>query len=153
MPPKLAAAQLQPAEHARMVWVALPAAGTPFDAILKPEYWAHVAKALKAGHEIVVRPPEGHYYATLLVRDAGALWAKVAVLHKHEFNKPEAAAEAAGAGADAVAPDTDGFEIRPVGGLGYCVVRLSDKQRVYEGGKTKADAARWLQEHLAAVAG
>jgi hypothetical protein len=147
MPPKLAAAQLQPAEHARMVWVARPAAGTPFETLLEPAYWAHVAKSLQPGHEIVVRPPEGHYYARLLVRDAGALWAKVAVLQKHEF------ATAAIETATAAGPETDAFEIRQVGSLGYCVVRLADKQRVYEGGKTKADAARWLQEHLAAVAG
>lgn len=82
---KVHANRFKSAEFRRNIWDAIPEAGTPFDDLLKPEYWAHVAANLRPWDRIEVRAEDGSYYAELLVRDAGRLWAKVECLRKHDL--------------------------------------------------------------------
>lgn len=57
---------------------AVPAAGTPLEDILRPEFWANVAQKLRLGDTILALPRDGKFYAELLVWDAGQNWAQVA---------------------------------------------------------------------------
>lgn len=58
-------------------WEAVPPAGTPFENVLKPEFWANVARRMKMGDKIIVMPRDGAWYGELLVWDAGQNWAHV----------------------------------------------------------------------------
>lgn len=55
-----------------------PEIGTPPAALLDPHYWAHVSAKLSVGNIIEVMAEDGSYFAELLVRDVGNLYAKVA---------------------------------------------------------------------------
>lgn len=55
-----------------------PEIGTPPAALLDPHYWAHVSAKLRFGDVIEVLAEDGSYFAELLVRDVGNLYAKVA---------------------------------------------------------------------------
>lgn len=55
-----------------------PEIGTPPSALLDPHYWAHVSARLSVGNIIEVLAEDGSYFAELLVRDVGNLYAKVA---------------------------------------------------------------------------
>lgn len=68
------------ASFQRNIWEAIPVAETPFDAVLDPDYWMHVAKDLKQRDRIEVFCEDGSYWAELIVLNAGRLWAKVAVI-------------------------------------------------------------------------
>lgn len=54
-------------EQMAVTYYAVPAAGTPFERIMQPDYWAHIARRVKVGSEIVVQPEDGAYYARLLI--------------------------------------------------------------------------------------
>ena len=82
--------QLQPsrcklAEYQRSVFAINPEPDMPFEAMLSPHYWAHVSQNFRPGTKLEIYPPEGHYYALLLVQDCGRLFAKVAVIQKVDF--------------------------------------------------------------------
>jgi hypothetical protein len=55
-----------------------PEMGTPPAALLDPHYWAHSSAKLRIGDIIEVLAEDGSYFAELLVRDVGNLFAKVA---------------------------------------------------------------------------
>jgi hypothetical protein len=57
-------------------------AGTPFDAVIEPKWWAHVAGNLLVNSTIEVTPEDLAWFAELYVVEVGDVWAKVAVLRK-----------------------------------------------------------------------
>lgn len=138
---RLREASMRLAEHARVEYVVEPEEGTKFEDMLKPEYWAHVARNLRPGTEITVQPVEGDYYARLYVRDAGANWAKVAKIAHVEFD-----------GAVTEVGVDDRFKIERKGFAGYCIIRKQDKAVISQGHKTAADAQLALAEHLKGLA-
>lgn len=54
-------------DYVRNRWFIAPEAGVPWDAILAPEYWAHVAAKLKPMDEITVVPEDESFYGKVLV--------------------------------------------------------------------------------------
>jgi hypothetical protein len=138
--------KIRRAEFDNTVWGATIAADTPFDEVLKPDYWANVSGPLKmkAGDEIKIYPEEGHYFATLYVRDVGPLWVKVAVLHKIEFEKLDVESHD-------VNPNYR-IEFRGARSARFCVIRSSDGFAVKEGLASRGEASIWLNEHLKALA-
>lgn len=125
-------------------WVADPESKTPFDAVLEPQFWAHVSAKLRPYDEVIVRAEDGSYYARLLVQDAGRLFAKVAVLEKYDLAAVEVG------GADAI---PSGYEIKHAGPHAkWRVVRLSDRAPVKDKFETKGQAQQWLTEHLKGLA-
>ena len=127
------------AEHKRLQWHVIMPEGTPFDACLDPGYWAHIASKLKPGAEITVIDDRMSFYARLIVRDAGRVWAKVSVLEYKELE-------------EAVAGAPDGYEVS----VEYAGPH--DKHRVYreQDGKkvvlsrhheTKEAALKWAEDH------
>lgn len=131
--------RIRPAEYDRTIFAVVPELGTSLDAMLAPEYWAHVAKNLKPGSRIEVTAEDGSWFAELYVRRASANAALVVVLRHYEFTNGKAAQpEAASEHAD--------FTVKFRGGAGWSVVRNSDKAIMFENGKTREQAESWVAE-------
>lgn len=111
------------------VWVAAPPAGVTLEDVLKPEYWAHVARVLRPLAKICIFPEDGSWEAELRVRDAGDRWANVSLIRHQPW----------GAKSDIAA---DGrFRIEWAGPHHkYRILRLAD-QTVMESGFTTKEAA------------
>jgi hypothetical protein len=55
----------------------VPNAGTPFENLLRREFWGNVSQKMKPGDTIIAFPRDGQWYAELVVWDAGQNWAHV----------------------------------------------------------------------------
>lgn len=66
----------------QMSYTEKPVAGTPFEKIIEPGWWAHVTAQLIVGQVIQVVPEDNAYFAELYILEVGPVWAKVAVLRK-----------------------------------------------------------------------
>lgn len=87
--------RLTEAEFSRVVWSAVPESGTTLADMVKPEYWAHVAKFLKPGARIEIQPEDNSWFAELYVRTVKEQSAVVQVLRAVTFDEaPQAAATA-----------------------------------------------------------
>lgn len=137
---QLASNRLELAETKRNVFHVTPEAGTPFEAVLTDKYWAHVSAYLKPGSRIEVVAEDGRYWADLLVRDAGKLYAKVSVLNLIELDAVEVKE-----GGTTV----EGFEVKWCGPkLKWCVLRGQDRLK---DGMEKGQAVQWMQNHAKAA--
>lgn len=139
--------QLQPsrcklAEYERAVFSVTPEEGTPFDALLDSGYWAHVSGHFRIGSRIEIYPPEGNYYAELIVQAAGRLFAKVAVLRKVDLGEVDVGED------DLMA----GYKIKYSGmHAKWAVYRLSDNAMIASKMEDKPTAMTWLAQHVKTV--
>lgn len=82
------------AEYARNIFVVTPEHGTPFEDILKPSYWLHVADTvsmrLRPYDRIEVRPEDGSYFAELIVRSVNTVDTLNRVTGEHITRRGEA---------------------------------------------------------------
>lgn len=109
-----------------------PEMDTPIDAMLDQSYWAHVASKMQPGDLIEIVPEDRSYIAELFVRDAGHLYAKVALKSHTVFGK-----------ADSKTPD--GYEVKWHGPHAkYAVLLGADKLK--DGFVDKAEANAWIAE-------
>lgn len=113
-----------------------PEIGTPPVALLDPHFWAHVSSKMSVGDIIEVIAEDGSYFAELLVRDVGNLFAKVAFKNPvMEFSKPE----------DVELPA--GYEVKWRGPkLRYGVLHGTDVLK--DGFVDKSEARTWLDDLL-----
>lgn len=145
---KLHASRFKSAELTRLIYSAVPEAGMPFEDLLKPECWAHVAQLLRPGYRVEVLAEDGSYFAELLVVSAGRLWAKVAVLRKVDLSAVDS--EPANAANDAATsvmwsgPHSKFRVMRQNAGGGKDVLR--------DGFETREEATAWMADHLKALA-
>lgn len=138
---QLASNRLQFAEHRRNIYTVTPEAGTPYDALLKDGYWAHVSAKLRSGDRIEVLAEDGSYFAELLVLDAGRLYAKVAELRHVKLDVVEVQE------GDLM---LEGLEVKWQGPhLKWCVLRGKDRLKDT---MDKASAIQWMKNHVRAVA-
>jgi len=134
--------ELQLTQHALLDYTHTVSEGTPFEDLLKPEYWAHVAQKLRPHTLIKVVPEDGSYWAELLVLSCDRLWAKVFVLRHHDLT---AVVEDSEATASRLAE----FDIQWKGPVKkHVVIRKSDSTAVADGIQTKGEAQLWLDNHL-----
>lgn len=137
--------RLQLAEHYSVTYAAsLPADHTLEDA-QKPDYWAHSAARLRQGDLIRLIPEDGSYFAELIVTATGKGYARVKLLRSIDLH--EAVAEAAGTALLDAPMFVKWFGPQ----VKFGVVRKSDNERIKEGFSEKAQAERWMAEHLAAL--
>ena len=141
---KLAKNRFHPAESRLVHWYIVPADGTPWETITQDDsYWAHIAPLLRPGHHIYADAEDGSYFAELKVRDAGRNWARVSVLRRHDLDPQEVTGERA----------SDAYYVKYKGAiLKHAVFRKKDETVVQSGFETREAAARWLAEHVKAVA-
>ena len=124
------------AEYDRLIYSVTPEPGVPIEEILKPEYWAHVAKQFQPGTRLEVTPEDRSWFAELYVRSNTNNSVSVAVLRHIKFDSaPKPAAD-----------NGEPYEIKHRGGAGWSVIRKSDKVPVFEKGQSKLDAERWVEE-------
>lgn len=139
---QLSPSRLKYAEHERQQWFVVPEHGTPFEALLDPAYWAHVSMKFRPCDEIVIHAEDGSYFARLLVRDAGRLYAKVATLEHIELDKVDVL--------QGGAPGLPGHEVKWRGPIHkWSVVRGAD---VLKDNMTKEEAQAYLATYTKTVA-
>lgn len=141
---KIAVSQFNLAEHQRSVYEIVPEAGTTFEEILHPDYWAHVAKHLRPWCRIEIRydAADSAYFAELVVRAADHITAKVAVLRKIDL-RGDASAPAAEA--------PEGYVVKERGKNGWCVLRGTEV--VKTGFQTREQALAAAAAHAEVFAG
>lgn len=142
---KLLTNQFKGAEYETLFSVAYPEDGTTLDEMLKPEYWAHVARDMKPWQRIEVRAADKSWMAELVVLVVKPFAVKVVVLDKFEF---EAKSVAAAANIDV----PEGYELKYRGKAGWSVIRLSDNEILQEKEASKAAASIWLEGFLKELA-
>jgi hypothetical protein len=119
-----------------------PASGTPFDDILRPEYWANITR-LSAGDVIEVRPEDASYYAELYVLRRDRTSATVAVIR--EPVKLEAAYRPL--------PGELKFKVEFAGPLAkWRVLRMSDNSAIRDSFGSEIEARRWLTDYERMIA-
>ena len=73
-------------------WLAVPEAGTPYEALFNPVYWDIHGYKFAPGDMIRVEPDEGHYTADLRVVASGVGGVRVAEYYKKDWDKVSAPA-------------------------------------------------------------
>lgn len=125
---------LKEAEYQRKVFYIQLEADTTLDDVLRPAFWAHVARRLKPRARIEVHPADGSWFAELIVLAASHISASVAVLNKVDL----AAADLTG--------DILDHEVKHRGRAGWSAVRKSDHMVVVEGLPSKQAVIDWLKK-------
>ena len=139
---RIAPDRVQQAEFARAIWCVTPEHGTPFEALLSPDYWAHMAYRFKIGTILEVTADDFSYTAELIVVDCSRNWAKVVKKSYVQLDTVEKSTAT-----------LDGFEVKWSGRhTKFRVLRTSDKAVIKEGFSTHAEAEAWLSEHAKAMA-
>ena len=119
-----------------------PAAGTPFEDLLRPEFWANIVR-MAPGDIIEVRPEDQSYFAELYVLKRERNSATVAVIREPvklvSAYKP--------------LPGEVNFDVEFAGSIAkWRIVRRSDKTPLREGFGTEALARAWLADYERMVA-
>lgn len=127
------------ASFVRNIWVATPDVKTPYEHVLKQEFWVHVAHKMKPMDRIEVHAEDGSYFAELMVIDAGKAFAKVAEMRKINFTRHE------------VGVDSDDYDVSFIPAKRWRVIRKSDKQVMAEELPTKDEAMLWIANHKKTV--
>lgn len=125
---------IENAEYARTVYQVKPEISVTVKDMLEPDYWAHVAKTLRAGDRIEAVPEDRHYFAEFFVLAASTNWAKLVLLRETTLIK------------DNEKSVTDGFSIGFAGPHKWRVTR--GQEVLSKGHDDKDAAARWLSDHL-----
>ncbi len=120
-------------------------AGTPFEHVLEPEFWAHNAHRLHVCDEITVHTDDLTYYGRLYVRDVAGAGASrlnnravVALLEHHKLGP--------------VAKELRGkdHEVEYKGPhLKWCVVAKADRRILKDGCSTAEEALGWMRARAA----
>lgn len=138
---QLATDRIQFAQHMRNVWYVTPEAGTPIEALLEPQFWAHVSSKMKPRDRIEVDAEDGSYFVELRVEDAGRLFAKVVVLRQCNLGVTEQK------------EDSPDFKVMWAGPHAkWRIVRSKDRGLLKDGFETRQDADLYLASHIKAMA-
>lgn len=138
---KLVPHLLKDAEYRRSIHSVILEHGTAYEDILKPAFWAHVARRLKPLNRIEVHPADGSWFAELLVRSVTHVSAVVVELRKVDLQKAPAGTE-----------DADEFEIKFRGAAKWSAIRKSTKKVEVEGLESREEVEAWLRRPQAQAA-
>lgn len=131
--------QMKLCEVVQQRFYCTPEAGTTLEELGRPEFWAHVCQKVAQHAEIIVVPEDTSFYARFFVLGVGTAYLQVALLEHVVFN--ETASE----------EEESDYEIRFQGSIAkHRVYRKSDGQMMAEGIALKADAVKWIADHVAA---
>jgi hypothetical protein len=114
-----------------------PASATPFEDLLRPEFWANITR-LAAGDIIEVRPEDQSYYAELYVMRRDRTSATVAVIREPVRLVP----------AYKPLPGSAAFKVEFAGSHGkWRVLRISDGASIRDKLGSEGEARSWLVEY------
>jgi hypothetical protein len=139
---KLLKHNLRQAESVRRCLNILLPEGTTVEDLLNPSAWSHVAHEVTAGDRIEVKTGDGSEFADLYIRSVSVLGVHAAILAHYRFNTDEKRTPAMAAGE---------FTVKWRGAAGWSVLRSDDNKVMFEGGKSRGDADRWLATQLELV--
>lgn len=133
---------LSAAEFAVTAYFHQPAAGVAPEAVIDPEYWAHVASTLRPGNRVEIFAEDGSWWGMLIVRAAGATDAVVQWLDLVSLGKEQN---------DAVV--NAAYEVKWRGPKAlWGVVRRSDSAVLQDKFPVRERAEEWLADHMKAMA-
>lgn len=132
--------RLTESEFSRVVWTAVPEANTTLADMVKPEYWAHVAKFLKPGARIEIQPEDNSWFAELYVRAVKDQAAVVHVLRAVTFDEAPAQGEAQSGPA---------YFAKFCGAAKWRVYRAVDNAVMAEKLDTREQADQWIADNAA----
>jgi hypothetical protein len=111
--------------------------------LLDPAYWAHVTSKFTPWDHIEARANDGTWWAEYIVLSVDRAFARVALLRKVNLTTPDVAMS------QSEIPKA--YEVKHRGPHSkWSVIRLSDKQVLFENGALREDAEGWLKNHLKA---
>ena len=127
-------------EAAQVFNTVTPPAGTTREDMLRPLFWAHVAKNLRPLTEVRAMPKDGSWYGLYLVLYADRTQAKVKELGFWSLDE------------SAPAPDAEDYEVKWISPPSkWGVIRLADKEKVQDGFPSKDEALKWLAQYVSTV--
>ena len=128
-------------EHASITWHHVAEPGEPAEAFAVPASWAHVAKQMQVGHEIVIVAAEGTWRLQLYVRDVGRNEVLTGLIGYVEFGA-----------ARKLADDTP-YQAKWRGpAKKWSVVSKESNLVVKDNFSTEDQAATWISNHMKALA-
>lgn len=139
---RLTATKLKEQDVAQQRFMAIVDAGTPYEEVLKPVFWTHVAKKFRKFAKISVVTEDGAYYAELLV----VIPLEADTVVKELLHIPLEAVKEPGS-ILTVGEYTISFH-----GLNAKWRVSRDKRMLKEGFATSSDAQLWAKEYAKAVA-
>lgn len=135
------------AEQVRTVYCATAEAGVTFKQMLETDYWAHIARQLKAYDLIECRSDDGTFWGLAVALEVGRNWAKLHQLQYVALDTKDVAQTRTAKEADAA------YRVEWKGPVKkHTVIRNKDDAIVHEGAASKNDAQAWLNDHLKTVA-
>jgi len=125
---------IEESTYARTIWQVKPEIMVTVKDMLEPDFWAHVAKQLRAGDRIEAIPSDRHYFAEFFVLAASTNWAKLVLLREVTIIKNN----------DKTV--TDGFTVAFAGAHKWRVTR--GDEILSKDHDDKASASKWLAENM-----
>jgi hypothetical protein len=125
---------IEESTYARTVWQVKPEIKATIQDLLNPDYWAHVAKQLKAGDRIEAVPDDRHYFAEFFVLAASSNWAKLVLLREITLIK------------DNNPMEKEGFIVKFAGQHKWRVEK--DGEVLSKNHDDQKSAAAWLANHI-----
>lgn len=140
----LEVARMKETEFMRKDFFVIAGEGVTPQDLLQPEYWANQANRLTPHCRVECWANDGSWMVELVVLGVSRNAAQMHPLHLHRIQRDAGAI--AGAQNDAT-----GYELKHRGMHSkWSVIRKADNAVVHEGEATKAEAEKWLTEHLKA---
>ena len=125
---------IEEAVAARNIWQVKPEIAVTVEDLLDPNYWAHVARRMRAGDRVEAVPADRHYFAEFFVLAASTNWAKLVLLRKVTIIK------------DHENTVTEGFTVGFAGKHKWRVTR--GDEILSKGHDDKESASKWLVDHM-----
>lgn len=133
--------RFQDASYKRNVWNVILPYEVPFDDVLLPGFWSHVAMKLRVMDRIEIYREDGTEFAELLVTLTDRVSAKVIVLNRVSLTHE--------------APVSVDPEYQ-IGWAGphhkFRVVRIADKEVIHTGFASQEAAHQWLMDYTKVLA-
>lgn len=125
---------IEESSYARTVWQVKPDPSVKVENLLDPNYWAHVAKRMKAGDRVEAIPDDRSYFAEFFVLAASSNWVKLVKLRNVQLikgNKPM---------------EKDGYVVKFAGQHKWRVEK--DGEILSKNHDDQKSAAEWLTNHI-----
>ena len=125
---------IEEAVAAHNIWQVKPEIAATVQDLLNPEYWAHVARRMRAGDRVEAVPDDRHYFAEFFVLAASTNWAKLVLIREVTLIK------------DNEKTVTEGFSVAFAGAHKWRVTR--GEEVLSKGHDDKDSATKWLAENI-----